>query len=313
MKKKIIVVGGGRWGTNHIKTLIGLDSFYAVVEPNQGNQSKLKKQFPNIKIYNNLEDSYSSNPDGYTVVTPPETHFDISVDIINNRKPLLVEKPLTLDYDSSKKIVDLANKNNINLLVGHVLLFHPAIQKIKELIDSDYLGDLKYLYSNRLNLGIIRNNEDVFWSLASHDISVFQYLVDSDPININSFSQSFLQNNINDMTMASFKYENDIKAHIFTSWVNPFKEHKLVIIGTKGMLVFEDSSINKNIFFYDGYYEMDKNNSIKAIHKEREIINFERSMPLTNELDYFIDNLDSKFTISNGELGLKVVKILERI
>ena len=125
MKKKIIVVGGGRWGTNHIKTLIQLDSFYAVVEPDEKNSDKLREQFSEIVIYNNLEDSFQANADGYIVSTPPETHFDIGIKIIKNKTPLLIEKPLTLDYDSSKKIVELAKNNNVNLMVGHVLLFHP--------------------------------------------------------------------------------------------------------------------------------------------------------------------------------------------
>ena len=225
----------------------------------------------------------------------------------------MVEKPLTLDYDSSKALVELANKKKVNLMVGHVLLFHPAIKKIKELINENYLGNLRYLYSTRLNLGVIRSTENVFWSLASHDVSVFQYLINSDPIEINSFNQSFLQKNINDMTIASFKYENNIKAHIFTSWANPFKEHKLVIIGTKGMLVFEDSSIDKNIIIYNDYYHLDADNLISTINKEGKIIDYERSLPLTNELKYFIENLHKKINISDGQLGLKVIKILEKI
>ena len=173
--KKIIVVGGGRWGTNHIRTLIQLNCFGGVVEPYPKSQERLRSQFPDIIIFNDIAESLKSNPDGYTVATPPETHFDIGCEIINNHKPVLIEKPLTLDYQTSKKLVHLANESNVNLMVGHVLLFHPAIQKIKALIEDDKIGELKYLYSNRLNLGTIRSSEDVFWSLAPHDISIFQY------------------------------------------------------------------------------------------------------------------------------------------
>ena len=312
--KKIIVVGGGRWGTNHIKTLIQLDCFGGVVEPNIPSQEKLKTQFPNIVIFDNLSESLNSNPDGYTVATPPETHFDIGCEVINNHKPVLIEKPLTLDYQTSKKLVDLASESNVNLMVGHVLLFHPAIQKIKALIEDDKIGELKYLYSNRLNLGTIRSSEDVFWSLAPHDISIFQYFINSYPEKINSFSHCYIQENINDITMAKFEYQNNIKAHIFTSWVNPFKEHKLVVIGSKGMIVFEDSSNDKDILLYDEYYANDKSiKSINVIKKEPVIIDYERSMPLTNELKYFIDNLDETIDIANGNSGLEVIKILESI
>ena len=312
--KKIIVVGGGRWGTNHIRTLIQLNCFGGVVEPYPKSQERLRSQFPDIIIFNDIAESLKSNPDGYTVVTPPETHFDIGCELINNHKPVLIEKPLTLDYQTSKKLVDLANESNINLMVGHVLLFHPAIQKIKALIEDDKIGELKYLYSNRLNLGTIRSSEDVFWSLAPHDISIFQYFINSYPQKINSFSHSYIQENINDITMANFEYENNIKAHIFTSWVNPFKEHKLVVVGSKGMIVFEDSSNDKDILLYDEYYANHKSmESITVIKKEPVIIDYERSMPLTNELKYFIDNLDATIDIANGNSGLEVIKILESI
>ena len=312
--KKIIVVGGGRWGTNHIRTLIQLNCFGGVVEPYPKSQERLRSQFPDIIIFNDIAESLKSNPDGYTVATPPETHFDIGCEIINNHKPVLIEKPLTLDYQTSKKLVHLANESNVNLMVGHVLLFHPAIQKIKALIEDDKIGELKYLYSNRLNLGTIRSSEDVFWSLAPHDISIFQYFINSYPKKINSFSHCYIQENINDITMAKFEYQNNIKAHIFTSWVNPFKEHKLVVVGSKGMIVFEDSSNDKDILLYDEYYDNDKSmGSINVIKKEPVIIDYERSMPLTNELKYFIDNLDETIDIANGNSGLEVIKILESI
>jgi UDP-2-acetamido-3-amino-2,3-dideoxy-glucuronate N-acetyltransferase len=313
MTKKITVVGGGRWGTNHIKTLINLDSFMGVVETNRETQNKLRDNFENINIYNNLSESFSDNPDGYTVATPPITHFDIASEIIHNLKPVLVEKPLTLDYNSSEKLVQLAHKKKVNLMVGHVLLFHPAIQKIKEIISNNKIGDIKYVYSNRLNLGTIRTDEDVFWSFAPHDISIFQYLIEDTPIDVTPFNYSYLIENINDISIVNFKYKNNIKAHIFTSWSNPFKEHKLVIIGSEGMIVFEDSSEDKNILFYDKYYNTSDDKSIKTIHNEPIIIDYERSMPLTNELDYFIQNLDKKINISGGESGLEVVKILEKV
>jgi len=312
--KKIIVVGGGRWGTNHIKTLIQLNCFGGVVEPYPESQKKLKSQFPGIIIFNNLNESLETNPDGYTVATPPETHFDIGCQIINNHKSVLIEKPLTLDYSTSQKLVDLSEKNKVNLMVGHVLLFHPAIQKIKSLILNNKIGDLQYLYSNRLNLGTIRSNEDVFWSFAPHDISIFQYFINSAPKKVSSFSQSYLQEDISDITMAKFEYEGNIKAHIFTSWVNPFKEHKLVIIGSKGMIVFEDSSNDKNILFYGKYCTNNESGkSIDIIKESPIIIDYDRSMPLTNELKYFIKNLDGEINIADGKSGLEVIKILETI
>ncbi len=314
MRKKVIVVGAGRWGINHIRTLIDLDSLYGVVEPNEEAQLELKHKFPDIMIYSCLDDSFDDNPDGYVVATPPETHFEIGEKIINNKISLLIEKPLTLSSKSSKELVDLAKKNNVNLMVGHVLLFHPAIIKIKSLIEDGLLGDLKYLYSNRLNLGVIRSNENVFWSLASHDISVFKYLINLNPDRCTSSGKSFLQEGVNDIMIVNFEYKNNIKAHIFTSWANPFKEHRLVIIGSKGMLSFEDSSADKSIFLYKNYYKLNFNDIVETMMPKGELIDYDKSLkPLTNELKYFIENLDKKFMISNGDIGLNVVKILEGI
>ena len=314
MMKKIIVVGCGRWGSNHIRTLINLQSLGGVVESDEITQNRLKHEFPGIIIFKSLKDSFNYKSDGYIVSTPPSTHFEVGEEIIRNKKPLLIEKPLTLDYKTSKKLVDLARKNNVNLMVGHVLLFHPAIRKIKALIDEGFLGNLKYLYSNRLNLGIIRASEDVFWSLASHDLSVFKYLINLDPIEYNSSSQSFLNKGINDITIANFKYINNVKGHIFASWVNPFKEHKLVVIGSKGMLVFEDSSDKKDIIFYKDYYKVSIDGTIEAINQKGEIIIYDKeSKPLTNELNYFIENLDKQIEISSGDIGLEVVRLLEEI
>ena len=117
MKRKIIVVGGGRWGSNHIRSLSQLDSLMGVVEPSESSQIKIRSEFPNVKIYNSIKETFHLNPDGYTVATPPNTHFEIGLEIINNNKPLLIEKPLTLDYNSSKKLVEIANNNNVNLMV----------------------------------------------------------------------------------------------------------------------------------------------------------------------------------------------------
>src|SRR5690606_23558965 len=146
-------------------------------------------------------------------------------------------------------------KNKVQLMVGHVLLFHPAIRKIKELIDEGKIGELYYLYSTRLNLGTIRTEENVFWSFAPHDISVLYYLVGHASVEIDSKGSKFLQQHVYDYTMTQLTYPNNIHAHIFVSWLHPFKEQRLVVIGSKGMISFEDSSAEKEIQFYNKHIE----------------------------------------------------------
>ena len=179
------------------------------------------------------------------------------------------------------------------------------------MITDNYIGKLQYIYSNRLNLGTIRTEENVFWSFAPHDISIFNYLTDNEPSEVQSFGGDFIQQGIHDTTITSFVYNNNVKAHIFVSWLHPFKEHRLIVIGSKGMLRYEDSSQNKELIFYDKGVNWENGIPIKK-DGESKVVSFDKKMPLTEELLYFINNLDTNFDISNGKSGLSVVKILEK-
>ncbi len=251
MKKNICVVGGGYWGKNHIRTLNSLGYLGGIVDSNLSLIENYKKDYPKIKIFNELDEALSNNFfDGFVVATPAETHFKIAKKIINNNFHLLVEKPLTLSIDDAKELVELSKIKNINLMVGHLMLFHPAIRKIKKMIDENIIGDLQYVYSNRLNLGKVRTQENVFWSLAPHDISIFDFLIESTPKKIISNGSTFLQKGIPDSTITQLKYENGVEGHIFVSWLHPFKEQRLVVIGSNAMITFEDSLDNKPLKLY---------------------------------------------------------------
>ena len=309
-KKKICVLGGGSWGKNHIKTLDKLGALGAIVEKDGDLLSKFKKQYPYVETFKSLDKSLENNFDGFIIATPAETHFKLAKEIINNKKDLLVEKPLTLSIEESETLVKLSKENNVNLMVGHVLLFHPAIIKIKELIDSGKIGKLQYIYSNRLNLGKVRTEENVFWSLAPHDISIFQYFTNSYPLKVNATGSTFLQEGIPDSTLTTMQYENGISGHIFVSWLHPFKEHRLVVVGSEAMISFEDSLEGKPLTLYSK-----KINLVDGIPEKidgpKEKITYDNIMPLTAELEYFINHLDNnKPTIANGQNGLEVVKIL---
>ena len=181
---------------------------------------------------------------------------------------------------------------------------------IKELIDSGKIGNLQYIYSNRLNLGQVRTEENVFWSFAPHDISILQFLTESFPVDINTMGGAFLQDDIHDSTITFLSYPNNIKAHIYLSWLHPFKEHRIVIIGSKGMISFEDSLDSKPLKFYDKKFIRNKNN-FEKIDGKIEKIDYEESAPLEEELKYFVNNLDEgDFKISNGENGLEVIRMM---
>jgi len=311
LKNNICVVGAGYWGKNHIRTLYKLNALGGIVENKSSVLSDLKKRYLNVPIFRNIDDALSFDKfHGYTVATPAETHYDLSKQIINSKKHVLIEKPFTLNVEHAEDLVNLAKKNKVNLMVGHSMLFHPAIIKIKELLSSGKIGKLQYIYSNRLNLGQVRTEENVFWSLAPHDISIFQYLTDLYPININAHGSSFLQERIHDSTITLIKYPNNIHGHIFVSWLHPFKEHRLMVIGSEGMLSFEDSMDGKPLRYYKKKFEI-QNKVPEKIDGPIEDIDYDKSQPLTNELRYFIDHLKkSDPKIANGAHALEVTKIL---
>lgn len=312
MNKKICVVGAGRWGQNHIWTLSEMGNLGGVVESNPNHLSEFMTQYSGVKGYLKLEDSLEDGYDGYIVATPAETHYDIGSFLLKQKKNVLIEKPLSLSSADALELIRLSKKHNCKLMVGHLLLFHPAIKKMKELIDSGKIGKLLYVYSTRLNFGTIRTEENVFYSFAPHDVSVLNYLIGEAPISMSAVGGCLLKQNVHDVVIANFTYLDDVKAHILVSWLHPFKEQRLIVIGDKGMLSFDDSTSEKNICFYNKRIEWEEGYPVKR-EDSTEIIEYEMSAPLKNELEYFITSLDSDIKVADGKSGYEVVKILEKV
>ncbi len=308
--KKLCVVGSGYWGQNHIKTLSNLNLLGGVVDTNSASLRKIQKEY-NVPVFQSVEESLElGNFIGYVVSTPAETHYEIAKKIILSNKHVLVEKPLTLSIKDSLSLVSLSKEHNVNLMVGHVLLFHNAIKKIKYFIDSGKIGKLQYIYSNRLNLGKVRSNENVFWSLAPHDISIFQYFTNSYPTKIQASGSAFLQKGIHDSTITQLTYPNDVNGHIFVSWLHPFKEHRLVVIGSEAMMSFEDSIDDKPLKLHSKKFDTSKGIPEK-IDGPVEVIKYEKMMPLTEELKYFYKHcISGKPEIAGADHALQVTKIL---
>ena len=310
INKNICVVGAGYWGQNHISTLDRLNALKGIVENDKNVLKTIIKKYANVNGHLNIEDALNEDYDGFIIATPAKTHFEIAKIVINAGKHILIEKPMTLSIKEARELVTLADKNKINAMVGHVLLFHPAVKKIKKMIDKGEIGELQYLYSNRLNLGKVRTEENVFWSFAPHDIAIFQYLTDSIPIKLNANGSTFLQKGIPDSTMTQLEYENGVKGHIFVSWLHPFKEHRLVVIGSEAMISFEDSLDEKPLKLYSKKINL-KSGIPEKIDGPVKVIPYENKMPLDIELEYFINHLSSvKPKISDIRYGYEIVKIL---
>jgi len=312
MKKKICVIGGGRWGQNHIKTLASLNCLAAIVETNPERLNELIKQYPDVEGYTEVDEAIAACYDGYTVAVPAEFHYPTGKILIEKGLHVMMEKPMTLTAQQSKELVELSKQSGSRLMVGHVLLFHPAIRKIKEVIESGKLGKLFYLYSTRLNLGTVRTEESVFSSFAPHDISVLDYLIGSPACKIEAKGARFLQNEVFDTTITQLEYPGNVHAHIHVSWLHPFKQQLLVVIGSSGMISFDDSTKEKAICFYDKRIDFKKGIPVK-IENTDETIPYEKKMPLEEELKYFVEHLDSSIEINSGEEGYEVVKVLETV
>lgn len=311
--KRICVIGGGSWGENHIKALYRMGKLGAIVENNPQRLNEILEKYKAVQGYNCIEDALECGYDGYIVATPAETHFQIGSILLKESQNVLIEKPLSLCSKDSFNLVMMAEKYKAKLMVGHLMIFHPAIVKIKELIDEGKIGDLRYIYSNRLNLGKVRTEENALWSLAPHDISILNYLCGKLPEldTIKASGGCYLQNGIDDMVVASYHYPGNINAHVFVSWLHPFKEHRLIVIGSKAMLVYEDSSEKKNVLIYDSGFELTDGKPIKW-EKPSQIVSYEPSSPLDNELNYFIGHLDTEINIADGKSGHEVIRILEK-
>ena len=312
MDKKVCVVGAGRWGTNHIKTLNGLGALGGIVESRENRREELKELFPEVPLYHSVTEVPLDEFDGFTVATPAETHVEVGSYLLENKKHVLIEKPIALNTDEAGHLKQLAEENGVNLMVGHVLLFHPAIIKIKELIDSGKIGKLQYMYSTRVNLGTVRTEENILWSFAPHDISIFQYFIGDNPIDVVSRGGAFLTPGIHDTTMTTLTYPDNIVGHIFVSWLHPFKEHRMVMIGSQGMISFEDSSEKKDILFYEKGIDWVQGEPIKR-DGPTEVVPYDKGFPLTNELQYFLDHLDgSAIEIADGQNAYDVLEVLEK-
>ena len=307
---KVCVVGGGRWGQNHIRTLSELGYLGGICDVNEDSLQRYQEQHPEVKTFTDLDLALAADMDGFTVATPAHTHFTIAKKIMQSGYPVLVEKPLALSSDEARDLQRISQETGQQLMVGHLMLFHPAIERIKELLDDGLIGKVQYIYSNRINLGTVRTEENILWSFAPHDVSIFQYLLGARPIEVVSRGGAFLQPGVHDSTMTVLRYPGNVMCHNYVSWLHPFKEHRLVLIGSKGMLRFDDSSEEKALLFYEKGIDWIQGEPIKR-EGVTETIAYGDHQPLTAELDYFVKNMNGKIAKADGQNAIEVLEVLE--
>jgi UDP-2-acetamido-3-amino-2,3-dideoxy-glucuronate N-acetyltransferase len=250
--KNVAVVGGGPWGKNLIRNFYELNALACIYDSDPSCLSALHQLYPDVAVGKDFEDVLSRDEiKAVVLATPAAQHSWMAEMALQADKDVFVEKPLALRYRDGECLVQLAERKNRILMVGHLLEYHPAIIKLKELIDRDELGKIQYIYSNRLNLGRVRSEENILWSFAPHDIAVILRLIGDLPLEVTATGGAYLRPSVADVTVTNLHFDNGVRAHIFVSWLHPYKEQRLVVIGSKKMACFDDTAVKDKLVLYD--------------------------------------------------------------
>jgi predicted dehydrogenase len=305
----VAVVGCGYWGKNLVRNFFQLGALAVVCDATSAGRETAAQVAPQIPVEANLEDVLRSDVPGVVIATPAETHFDIVKRALLAGKDVFVEKPLALTYDQGHILVRLAEEAGAILMVGHVLEYHPAIVRMLELVRAGELGKVRYISSNRLNLGKVRREENILWSFAPHDIAIILRLMGSMPFQVTAHGGSYVQPNIADVTVTHMLFDNDVRAHIYVSWLHPFKEQRLVVIGSKKMASYDD--ISKQLVLYDQRVEVQEGQPV-PIKGSGDLVAFGDAEPLNLECRAFLEAIRTRQPpVTDGESGLCVLQVLQ--
>ena len=308
----IAVIGSGYWGKNLVRNFFSLGALKLICDKNASILSEFKKQYKNIDTCLALADVLCQKDiEGVVIATPAETHFNIARESLLSGKNVYVEKPLVLQENEARELIDLAEKQNKILMVGHLLQYHPAFERLKEISAAGDLGRINYIYSHRLNLGKIRREENILWSFAPHDISMILSLAGEDPENVIATGGNYLHQKIADVTTTHLEFPSGLKAHIFVSWLHPIKEQKLVVVGDRKMAVFDDTQPWKEkLLLYP--HEINWQNNMPVPSKANpQRLEISKDEPLRRECVHFLNCISNgSKPITDGQEGLRVLRIL---
>ncbi len=308
--KNIAVVGCGYWGKNLVRNFHELSVLGCVSDTDVSLAKRFSSEY---KVPHMGYDEILLNSEIVAVVlaVPAELHSSLAIKALKAGKHVYVEKPLATSKNDALEMIKEAKENNVHLMVGHLLQYHPIFIKLKEMISKNDFGELQYIYSNRMSFGKLRSFEDVIWSFAPHDISMMLALSKSEVDSVRSEKFYGLQENICDIATIHLTFKSGLRGHIQVSWLNPVKDNKLVVIGTKGMAIFDDTQEwNRKLKFLNYSIDLSKTTPIITKHDE-DYINVNESEPLKEECKHFIDLVNGKVqALTDGEEGLRVLNIL---
>jgi predicted dehydrogenase len=279
----------------------------------------MKDLYPHIRTTQDYKELLSDDSIGaIAVATPPQTHFEVAMDALDAGKHCFVEKPLATSSAECEAMIAAAEKRGLTLMVGHTFIYTAAVNKIKELIDSGELGDIYYINTTRVNLGLFQENINVVWDLAPHDVSILNYILDSKPVEVTAQGHSYIRGSVEDVAFLTFRYPGSVLAHVHVSWLDPNKIRRTTVVGSKKMLVYDDISSLEKIRIYDKgvtvqpHYDTFGEFQLSYRFGDIFIPKLDDSEPLKVACQHFVDCIERGHTPrSSGQNGLDVVRVIE--
>ncbi|MBZ9794803.1 Gfo/Idh/MocA family protein [Mesorhizobium sp. ES1-4] len=309
MKPRIAVLGCGYWGSNHIRTLKALGALHAVSDTNRARAEGFASEQDCLAIEPD-QLFVRDDIDAIIMALPPQFHADLAVRAVQNGKDVLVEKPIALTVPDAERSVQAARDNGRVFMVGHVLRFHPAFETLKGLIDKGELGEVRYIHSHRLGLGKFHTENDALWDLAPHDLSMILAITGTEPIEVRGEGAALLDN-LSDFAHLHMRFPNGLRSHLFTSRLNPYRERRLTVVGTKAMAVFDDvEPWERKLAVYRHAVWQDSGQWAFTTN-EPSYVAVAQGMPLTRELEHFIQCIETRAEPrTSGEEAIRVLRIL---
>ena len=316
---KVSVVGVGNWGRNVLRCFAQADRcrVTGICDLDENTLAKQARTIPDALATKKFDEVLANGCDAVVIATKAVTHYELAAKALEAGKHVYVEKPLCLAGAEADRLVALAKQQQRRLMVGHLLLFHPCVERLKAMVNSGELGSVYYMYTQRVNLGVVRQDENAWWSLAPHDISVVCHLYDAQPVAVSATGQSYLQPGVEDAVFASLRFADGRMAHVHVSWLDPHKIRKMTVVGSERMVTFDDMEAAEKIRIYDKSAEVaeayESFAQAVAIRSGDIVIpRVKNAEPLKLEAQHFINGiLDNQPILTDGADGVRVVRVLE--
>ena len=316
---RVGVVGLGYWGPNLARNVDRIpDAELAwCCDERAVARERLAAVHPHARFTGRLDDLLEDDAlDAVVLATPVATHAALAVRVLEAGKHCLVEKPLAQSVADAERAVAAARANGSLLMVGHLLEYHPGVRKLKEIADAGELGEIHYIYSNRLNLGQLRADENALWSLGAHDIAVILLLAGEDPYELHAHGECYMRDDVEDVVFAFLRFPSGRAAHLHLSWLDPHKERRFTVVGSQRMATFDDMDLERKVTVYDKGFDQSGTTYGEYITRAGDIYSprVSNAEPLRLEVEHFVECVRSGATPrSDGESGLRVVRVLERL